>query len=608
MCGILGAYGYFKKEYFTKGLESLSHRGPDFSGVYELNELMLGHSRLSIIDPYPEANQPFVCGDYVFVFNGEIYNYKELAATHSLLCRTTSDTEVILKLYDKLGDSFLSELNGMFAFCIYDKKNEKLILARDRFGKKPLYYFYNGLQFIFASEIKAILQMLDFTPCLDRHSFEDYLSYLSPRGNRTFYKGIFKLEPGEKATFDICTQTLGVSRYYELLDNTKIINNLSEEEALNEIERLIFKSLNYRLVADVSISSFLSGGVDSSLLSAMYASVSDKAIDTFSIGYDEHRLYDELEYARFASSYIGSKHHELIASRSDFMEAFDNILDAIDEPINDPAIIPTFILSKEVHKNGYKVILSGEGSDEIFFGYDMYFESLKMQRICDELSIESKLFLAKYHAGQPNLSMNWEFLRRVYEMDMPIFRSTGECFSVFQKNRLFRDSWQDKDDFIKSLYMRVSGRDVSYWMSYIDIKHWIGETLMSKMDRMTMLHSLEARAPFLDYKLVEFVMSLPHEIRVGGITKNLLKKIAIKYIPHEIVYRQKKGFSSPYFEWYYETYGDKILTDLRAVNAELGWFNDEFLSFLYKEGKIGKFKQHLWGLIVFSRWFMKRFM
>lgn len=607
MCGILGAFGDLKKERFEKALETLSHRGPDFSGVYEGENILFGHTRLSIIDPFPEANQPFLVDNTVAVFNGEIYNYKELVQKHSLNLRTKSDTEALVKLYGKLGIDFLNELNGMFAFCIYDKQQQKLVLARDRFGKKPLYYFFDAGKFIFASEIKAILKMLDFRPEINRRAFDEYLTYLSPTENKTFYSGIFKLQPGEKAIFDIESKTLEISQYYDLKNSTNIID-ISQKEALEKIESLLLQSIDYRLVSDVPVASFLSGGIDSTLISALYASASEQKIDTFSIGYDEYKVYDELEYAHLAASSMGSNHHEVVASRKDFLDAFEKIIDTLDEPLNDPAIIPTFMLSKEVHKSGYKTILSGEGSDEIFMGYDAYFDYQKLQKISDELSIQSKNFLAVHHNQNQNLSRNWEYLRRVYENDFPIFRLTGECFNPLQKSRLLKYDFDDMDEHKKYLYSKVSDRDASYWMSYADMKHWIGEVLMTKMDRMSMAHSLESRAPFLDYKLVEFVMSLPSAMREGDTTKSLLKKIALKHIPQEIVYRQKKGFSSPHFEWYYGTYKDKILADLRLVNDELGWFNDEFLSFLYKEGKIGKFKQHLWGLIVFSRWFIKRFM
>jgi len=609
MCGILGAFGGFEKKRFDKALESISHRGPDFSGIYAEPNILLGHARLSILDLLPDANQPFIDGKYIALFNGEIYNYKELAKRHSIAVRTTSDTEVLLKLYEKLGVAFLNELNGMFAFCIYDKVENKFVLARDRFGKKPLYYIFNRErgEFIFASEIKAILEILHKTPNINREAFEDYLTYLAPTENKTFYEDVFKLQAGECAIFDIKTKSFLVSTFYDLKSFTNPIS-ISKNEALERIESLIFESIKLRLVSDVPVASFLSGGVDSTLISSIYASISEKRIDTFSIGYDEYKVYDETGYARIAAEAIGSNHHELIASKNDFLDAFEQIITSLDEPVNDPAIIPTFMLSQEVQKNRYKTILSGEGSDEIFMGYDAYFDYMKLQNINEELSTESKNFMNGYHSQNKNLTRQWENLRRIYENDMPIFRLIGECFNSFQKNKLLNYSAYDSFVHSKYLYSQVSNRDMSYWMSYADIKHWIAEVLMTKMDRMSMAHSLESRAPFLDYRLVEFVLSLPSSIRVGSTAKSLLKEIALKHIPHEIVYRQKKGFSSPHFEWYYETYKDKILTDLRAVNAELGWFNDEFLSFLYKEGKIGKFKQHLWGLIVFSRWYMKRFM
>ncbi len=607
MCGILGAYGGFGADRFENALNKLSHRGPDFSGSYFDGSLSLGHARLSIIDLLPEANQPFLDGNFAIVFNGEIYNYRELSKKYSLELHTASDTEVLLKLYEKIGVECLSELNGMFAFCVYDKKSQTLTLARDRFGKKPLYYFFDGSTFVFASEIKAILELLDKTPNISRYAFEEYLSYLSPMKGNTFYEGIHKLEPGCAAVFDMETTKLDVSRYYELSLHTQPLA-ISEKEALSKIEELIFDSLRLRLVSDVPVASFLSGGVDSTLISALYSSVNQKKIDTFSIGYDEYKDYDELHYARMASNSMGSNHHEFTVNKKEFLDAFEEIVPFLDEPFNDPAIIPTFMLSREVNKSGYKVILSGEGSDEIFMGYDAYFDYLKLDKINHELSSGSKDFMGSYHAQNQNLSRNYESLRRIYERDLPIFRLIGESFNPLQKSKLLSTNPQNIDTDIKAMYETVKDQGAAYWMSYIDIRHWIGEVLMSKMDRMSMAHSLESRAPFLDYRLVEFAMSLPPDIRVGNTTKALLKKIAEKHIPKEIVYRQKKGFSSPYFEWYYEVYGDKILEEFMLVNKELGWFNDEFLRFLFEQGKMGKFKQHTWGLILFCRWFINRFM
>lgn len=606
MCGILGAYGGFGADRFDNALNMLSHRGPDFSGIYLDGSLALGHARLSIIDLLPDANQPFLDGELAVVFNGEIYNYRELSKKYSLSLRTTSDTEVLLKLYEKMGTDCLNEFNGMFAFCVYDKQTQTLTLARDRFGKKPLYYFYDGLRFIFASEMKAILELLGDVPSVNKYAFEEYLSYLSPMKDNTFYEGIQKLEPGCMLTFDIKTKALKTARYYELSQRTQPLA-ISQTEALAKIEELIIDSLKLRLVSDVPVASFLSGGVDSTLISALYSSISRQKIDTFSIGYDEYKDYDELHYARAASKAMGSNHHEFTVNKKEFLGAFEEIVPFLDEPLNDPAIIPTFMLSREVNKSGYKVILSGEGSDEIFMGYDAYFDYMKLDGINSELSATSKDFMGSYHAQNPNLSRNYENLRRIYERDLPIFRLIGESFNPLQKSKLLIGKPCIIDTNIKAVYETVKDNGSAYWMSYMDIKHWIGEVLMSKMDRMSMAHSLESRAPFLDYRLVEFVMSLPSDIRLGDTTKTLLKKIAEKHIPSEIVYRQKKGFSSPYFEWYYEVYGDKILEDFMLVNKHLGWFDEEFLRFLFEQGKIGKFKQHTWGLIVFCRWFIHRF-
>lgn len=608
MCSICG--GNLSADIIKKASDTMLYRGPDASGIFEDGYVSLAHNRLSIIDLSHGADQPFVSERYVLAFNGEIYNYKEIIQKYNLKCLTKSDTEVVLRLFEKLGVKALDEFNGMFSMAIYDKKEKKLFLARDRFGKKPFYYFFDDNMFVFASEIKAILSAINCSSAINKDAFLDYLSFLTPLGSKTFYHNIYKLEAGHCATFDVCERKLSIFKYYELSSAISSFD-IDERGAIVDIERLLLESVNYRLVSDVPVASFLSGGLDSTLISALYSSTSSRKIDTFSIGYDDHKQYDELKYAKMASSFIGSNHHEIVASKQDFIDAFESILEIMDEPINDPAIIPTFMLSKDVYESGYKVVLSGEGSDEIFFGYDAYFEHLKVDGVCGELSDKSKAFLLEYHVKNSINDKMWTYLKRAYSQDIPIFRTFGECFRDTQKKELLGVGFGGADEserYFKELYKYSSSLEYSQWISYIDIKHWIGEVLMTKMDRMSMAHSLESRAPFLDYRLVEYVMSLPSSVRVGATTKSLLKEIAVKHIPSEIVYRQKKGFSSPHFEWYYETYKDKILEDLRAVNAELGWFNDDFLTFLYKEGKIGKFKQHLWGLIVFSRWFMKRFM
>lgn len=356
-----------------------------------------------------------------------------------------------------------------------------------------------------------------------------------------------------------------------------------------------------RLVGDEEVASLLSGGIDSSLVSAIYAKVSGKKINTFSIGYDEYLHYDELNEAKEASQHIGSIHHELRIGRKDYINIMETVLTHFDEPMGDSASFPTYLISKMIHEKGIKTSLSGEGSDEIFLGYDNYFHMAQFYSMNNELSSNSKSLLKNYLDNNQNLSRSWEYLNRVCNNEQ-IFYSGGETFTKMQLDKLQTESCFDVRE--KHPYEN----DPYLWMSKVDLKIWIAEVLMSKIDRMSMANSLELRAPFLDYRLVDYMLSLPGHLRAGDTNKYLLKKIASKYIPTSIVNRRKKGFSSPFIEWLYAEYDKEILTLMLKVANESGLFHSEFIKYLYLEGKEGRFKQHIWSLYLFCRWYQKVFM
>ncbi|RXJ93853.1 asparagine synthase (glutamine-hydrolyzing) [Malaciobacter molluscorum] len=581
MCGIVGCN--YKIDNFYKAIELLNHRGPDNLGFYEYKNHQFGHTRLSIIDLNEEANQPMVFDDVIITFNGEIYNYKELIKDENLKCKTKSDTEVILRLYQKYNINFLNKLEGMFSFCIFDKKDETFFCARDRFGKKPFYYYLKNNDFIFASEIKSILSILNTTPSLNKDALYQYLSFLAPIEDNTFYKDIKKLPAGHFIIFK--NNQLTIKKYYDL-DEIKTSRN-NEKEILENIEELLINSVKKRLVSDVEVATLLSGGIDSSLTSAFYAKYSDKQINTFCIGYDEHTHYSELPFARIVSKHINSNHNELIIQRKDFIQTIDKMLEHTDEPFADSASIPTYLLSEFINKKGIKVALSGEGSDESFLGYDNYFKMLDYYKT--EGSEE-----------EFNLTKEWEFNNRAFNKQH-IYQTCGETFTEKQKEKLFLD-YKIKDH-LKN-YKKCNYDDFK-WLTYVDFKVWIAEVLMTKIDRMSMAHSLELRAPFLDHKLVEYMLSVDKNIKCGNTNKYLLKQIAQKYLPKEIVHRQKKGFSSPFIEWIHEEYKDEILEKIKLVNKELNIFNEDFVKFIYNESKEKRFKQHLWNIYIFSRWFEK---
>jgi len=460
----------------------------------------------------------------------------------------------------------------MFAFAFYDSLGKKIILARDRFGKKPLYYTTVNNSLIFGSEIKSIIAMMDKKPEINKEAFSEYLTFLAPIAPNTIYSDVFAL-PGGSALFFNGNLPV-ITEYYNLIDSVSPSKIKSENEALEKLKTLIDSSISYRLVSDVPVATFLSGGIDSSLVSTLYSLRQDEPIHTFSIGYDSYKQYDELSFAQETAIKIGSIHHEITASKYDFDSVLDKVIYHLDEPVNDPACIPTYLLSESVRKSGIKVILSGEGSDEQFLGYDNYFKVLQNE-------------------GSEKI----------------VFKTTGKNFKENEKNELINKSVFGKmisnesklvNDFNK---FSAKTKDMTLWYSYIDFKIWIQNVLNMKIDKNAMAMSLEARAPFLDHRMVELSMSIAPEIRKGTTNKYLLKKIAKPYISESIIERRKKGFSSPYLQWHYELHGKEILKKWQKLNSELGWFNNSFLEKLFAEGNDSRMRQHVWSLVIFEKWF-----
>lgn len=591
MCGILGC-NYPPNVDFKALVSKLHHRGPDFSDIKQINNNFFGHTRLSIIDLGDEANQPMIFDDILIVFNGEIYNYQELIIQENLSCITKSDTEVLIRLYQKYQENFLNKLNGMFSFCIYDIKADKFFCAKDRYGKKPFYYAFKEGKFIFSSMIKPIIALLGYTPKINKVALSQYLQYFVPLNENTFFQDIHKLEA---ATYLIVEKgTLSLKRYYKINTYKKI---KEESLALKDIEQLLISSVQSRMKADVEVGSLLSGGIDSSLISALYTHLSGKRIHTFSVGYSDYPSYSELPYANITAKHINSHHHPLEISQKEFINSFEEVLEFLEEPHGDSAAVPLFLLSQKIKESGIKTVLSGEGSDEIFLGYDNYAKFLSYYDFEKSLSTEQTQFMDSIIGALQNNTKESEYLRRVVKKEN-LYNSFGEIFTDIQKKRLFK-----KVPHFKSETPKLDPVD---WMSYIDLKIWLGQSLLSKVDKMSMAHSIEVRNPFLDVSLVNYMFSVNSNIKVGNTNKYLLKQIAQKYIPQEIIYRTKKGFNSPFNEWIFNHYGDEILTIILEVNEKTGFFNEAYLKQIFHLAKERKFKQHLWSLFVFSKWF-KRF-
>ncbi|MGP2656825.1 asparagine synthase (glutamine-hydrolyzing) [Malaciobacter sp. WC5094] len=595
MCGILGTN--FLSNNFSSSLKMLNNRGPDYQSSIKIEDKEFGHTRLAIIDLDEEANQPMVFDDIVLVFNGEIYNYKQLILDEQLECKTKSDSEVLIRLYQKYEFDFLNKLNGMFAFTLYDIKKNRYFCARDRYGKKPFFYYFKDNKFIFSSSIKSVLNLLDSKPKLNKVALSKYMQYFVSFGEDTFFQDIFKLEAATYMVYEPNKDAqLKKKRFYKI-NTYKAVKD--ENEALEKIEELLFNAVESRLTSDVEVASLLSGGIDSSLVSALYTKISGKKINTFSVGYNEYKNYCELDYAKITADYIGSNHNPVEISKKDFIEHFEDSLGALEEPHGDSAAIPLNILTKKIHQSGIKTVLSGEGSDEIFLGYDNYAKFLKYYSFEKTLSNEQNEFLDDIIGALQNNTKESEYLRRIVKKQN-LYNSFGEIYTDIQKKRLFKKVPTFKNEKAK--------KDPVDWMSYIDLKIWLGEGLLSKVDRISMRNSLEVRTPFLDFNLVNYMFSIDSDIKVGNTNKYLLKKIASKYIPEQIINRTKKGFNSPFNEWLNQEYGNSILETILDVNKHTKLFNDEYVKHIYELSKQRKFKQHLYSLYVFSLWYKKEFL
>ena len=592
--GILGEYDEAKAKY-TLGL--LGHRGPDYCGIEATKNLFFAHQRLSIVDTHHRAHQPLKYEDILLSFNGEIYNYEELRETTPFAYKTQSDTEVILALYLKHGEDFVKYLRGMFAIAIYDKG--KLLLYRDRLGKKPLFYLQNSSQFIFASEIKALKPFLTKTE-MNMDAMLSYLSYLAPTSPHTFYKGIQKLAPSEYLVFE--HGSYEVKRYFDLLDTTP--NQItSEDEAITKIEALLEESILLRTKSNQPIATLLSGGIDSATIN-YFAKKNGVEVQSYSLGFSEYQKYDELREAQESAKLLGIKNRAIITTKERFIERIDPTLDALDEPLNDPAAIPLSLLFDAISVDGHKIAISGEGSDELFLGYRQYFEYIELEKA---KGLYHANWLKKYFRSNFTMHREWEWYKRAFENEV-IFRCSSEKFTDMQKNLLLRRNIRDGESMAylqkdRERFERSRHCDESIWMSYIDLNHFQSEHFLTKLDRVSMAHSIESRTPFLDHKFAQLLFSIDPELRYkDGMPKALLKKVLQPHLSQTILSRKKKGFSNPYMEYLIDS---KKIELIQKVNKKTGIYKEKPLEKYIANAKRGTFKQHIWGLYVLAYWINK---
>ncbi|MEN4053830.1 asparagine synthase (glutamine-hydrolyzing) [Sulfurimonas sp. NWX79] len=594
MCAIFGILGEYDDAQAKYALGKLSHRGPDFCGIERRKNLFFAHQRLSITDTHTRSHQPLKHKEILLSFNGEIYNFKELREELNFDFQTQSDSEVIIAAYLKWGVAFVEHLRGMFAIALLD--GEKLYLFRDRLGKKPLFYLQEGNSFYFASEIKALTPFLKKKE-LSYDALSSYLSYLAPTAPHTFYKKIKKLAPSEMLTVE--NNHVTIKPYYDIL-NTQANQIHSKEEAIAKLTQSLEESIALRLESDAPMAALLSGGIDSATLN-FYAKRFGRPLVSYTLGFENFGKYDERSNAKESAKLLGIENIQIELSKKAYIDTIDTVFETLDEPLNDPAAIPLHHLFSHIKKDGFRVVLSGEGSDELFLGYRQYFEYLEMEAA---KKVFHKNWLKKYFRSNFSMNREWEWYKRAFEGEV-IFRTSSEKFTDMQKNILMKRNIRDGDGFLYLKQMRErfessSHSDESIWFSYADLQHFQAEHFLAKLDRVSMAHSIESRTPFLDHKFVELLFSVAPSLRYqDGITKGLLKDMLQDKLPPNILSRKKKGFSNPYGEYLYDSGRVELI---ETVNKQTGMFKEEILQEYIQRARSGRFKQHVWGLYVLSHW------
>lgn len=626
MCGITGII-YSNKDAKPDATEAacrqMSLRGPDGHGVKVMKHVCLGHRRLSIIDPSVIANQPMLdpAQNYCLVFNGEIFNFKELKASYlhdkNIQFLTHSDTEVLLYLLIHYGVECLSWLDGFFAFAFHDIKNNSLLLARDRFGKKPLLYSYNNEFLAFASEMKALLQY-DIPRNINYQALKHFFQFTYVPQTESIFHGVEKLQAGHYLI--IKDHQIKIEKYFTLAIREDKYSTLNYEQAQEKLRNLLDLAVEKRLISDVPLGAFLSGGVDSSTVVAL-ASQHTKHLNTFSIGYTDNPYYDETAYAQLVSKKFDTEHTIFSISNNDYLEVIDDLLNYIDEPYADASSIPLYILSKRTKNAGMTVALSGDGGDELFAGYNKHYAEYKLRNPGLAAHVISALHPLWKIAPQGRSSGMLDKFRQLYKfssnskLDMksrylslasfdhhPELLFTPEVRTAFNagQEQIFR-SLVTKD---------LKSKDLNEFL-LSDFNFVLYNDMLVKVDQMGMANSLEIRSPFLDKDLVDFAFEVPIDYKLGsGIKKKIVQDAFRKILPEELYNRPKRGFEIPLNSLLQKELWHKIDTEILDIDfiRSQKIFDAAYIEKLKKKMHTrhpGDTYITIWCLIVFQTWYKK---
>lgn len=623
MCGIAGFTQFTgamgNKETLKKMGDSIYHRGPDAGGEYLDDYVGLAHRRLSIIDLSDAGIQPMFSHDkkYVIVFNGEIYNYQALRAQLSAAgypFKTHTDTEVILALYATDGEKMLDKLNGMFAFALWDTTSKRLLIARDRIGKKPLYYLKTDTQFAFASEIKALLTLPDVSRDVRLDAVYDFFAYQYVPDPKTIFTDIHKLPPGHFMW--VSEQGVQIEQYWDV--SFKHTTNKSEKELKDELYALATQCTVDRMVSDVPLGAFLSGGIDSSGVVAMMALNSETPVKTCSIGFDEEK-FNETEFAQIVAKQYKTEHHEFMVHQN-VQDNLEKIVSYFDEPFADPSLVPTYFVS-ELARSQVTVAIAGDGGDEVFAGYEKYTTDDIENKLRSKFPtvLRKKLFpklanlLAK--SEHPLLRKGKSLLTSLSLEPGMGFYVTNSMIDDRLWQRLATTDTKDKlgayhpSEVTLENYNKADGEDHLSKILYTDMKTYLPGGILVKVDRMSMANSLEVRAPLLDKDVIEFSATLPSNLKFNNGEKKYILKEAFKdVLPDDILYRKKMGFSVPLATWLRHEIKD--LSEEYLFSKAQGiqqYFDMTVVKELWQQHQAEKADHStvLWSMLMFQMWWYR---
>lgn len=620
MCGINGilkrnASANVTEEIITSMNKQLIHRGPDAEGIFLNKDIGLGHRRLKIIDLAGGA-QPMFSHDknIVVIFNGEIYNFKEIRRhleSKGYTFKSKSDTETIIYAYMEYGIDCVSQFRGMFGIAIYDINQKKLTILRDRLGIKPVYYYLDENILVFSSEIKPIITALNRKPDVHLDSLDFYMSVGYVPGENTLFDNIKKLQPGHFLT--VQNNQVTIKQYWDLYQNPPL--EPSFEEALERFEELAEESVKLRMISDVPLGAFLSGGLDSSMIVALMSRLGGNTVKTFSVGYRDQPEANELGYAKIVADHYKTDHHEFLLEPLDFFNSLETLVEHTEEPIIESAGVALFQLS-QLAREHVTVILSGEGGDEILAGYPLYQIMPKvdrLHRLVRHLPTSLTQRVGHYLSDNEKRTKYWDWLQLPQHKR---YQGISNDVTASIKGRMYADpqllnSHAATSRYFETLYNHHSSGTDLQKMTYTDVKSWLPDDLLVKADKMTMAASLELRVPFLDHKLVEFATSLPDHYRLRGKKgKYLLKKLGHNLLPHEIIHRKKKGFPVPIKAWLRGSLYDQsaeILLDNSSFNSN--YFNKNYIENMLLRHKRGDedLSRRIFSLLNLEIWHRRYF-